>query len=589
MNLSGVEAGLPSDYNEDAQRITREKLAEVAIPPGIDWTHLEYREIRETHNDHASWFEFDENHRELTALVANTIRKFIITQMESMSIHYVTVFQNNTEVMDQVLCNRLGTIPLLCDPYLFKVAGRGDKLDASNSLKFRLHIKGPEPPLELPPLPELTPIVSVAPLSYPYSSLPTDRVAPDVDPWSSVDHIDPEVTPDDLPMDERVSVESQHLQFEQSAPSSGAGVPMFVRNVPVIDLGVGQEIEIEAIAVRGKGATNCKWTPTNSLPFLRGAFEVTLEHTDELSPEVVRELVLSCPKEVFDIEEVGAPAASWQEALQRPRRVRPVVRRPQNCNGCRQCEQVLPGIQIQYEKEDAPDLLLRQQDQQLTGVLAPMVVPERTRIETQRNADLVRIHNESEDDRRENSRYRLMRKASSLMYSAKTGLELDERIGVQFIYNMRLQKFLRDQFKSRTEGSIDPWTGGPSRCSTKDRPGRMGYMERDGMMAGGASRTLVERFLIASDFWVAHVCRACKTIGWLHVKTAETRCSMCRPGESDVVPVTMPFVLKNIYRILEFVGHRFDFTISDAPIIGLSAHTRNALPPPRSKRHLMKN
>ncbi|MFH4978130.1 hypothetical protein AB6A40_004839 [Gnathostoma spinigerum] len=97
--------------------------------------------------------EFDLVHTE--APIANAIRRILIAEVPTMAIERVYLYQNTSVIQDEVLCHRLGLLPIKADPRLFdwplkKVVGVNEEGtdcdeeptgDPKRELIFRLNIK----------------------------------------------------------------------------------------------------------------------------------------------------------------------------------------------------------------------------------------------------------------------------------------------------------------------------------------------------------------------------------------------------------------------------------------------------------------
>lgn len=63
--------------------------------------------------------------------LVNTFRRLVLSDVPSMAIEKVLVYNNTSIIQDEVLAHRLGLIPLKADPRLFDF-----KLDGLFPLKF---------------------------------------------------------------------------------------------------------------------------------------------------------------------------------------------------------------------------------------------------------------------------------------------------------------------------------------------------------------------------------------------------------------------------------------------------------------------
>ena len=71
--------------------------------------------------------------------LANALRRILISEIPTMAIEKVEMWQNTSIIADENLAHRMGLIPLAVDPRIFKMKD-GDKHDEFNSLRFKLHV-----------------------------------------------------------------------------------------------------------------------------------------------------------------------------------------------------------------------------------------------------------------------------------------------------------------------------------------------------------------------------------------------------------------------------------------------------------------
>lgn len=136
-------------------------------------------------------------------------------------------------------------------------------------------------------------------------------------------------------------------QGDQETRFADAAIAPVEDDILIAKLLPGQEISLEAHAVRGIGADHAKFSPVATASY-RLKPEVVIA-ADEATAESLREtpvegfyddeaatLVATCPMGVFDIEDVGRSITAAAAASTRGNR-RAVVARPQACTMCREC------------------------------------------------------------------------------------------------------------------------------------------------------------------------------------------------------------------------------------------------------------
>ncbi|TXG75061.1 hypothetical protein ES332_1Z019100v1 [Gossypium tomentosum] len=131
----------------------------------------------------------------------------------------------------------------------------------------------------------------------------------------------------------RIKVKSDALKWlpngSELVKETRNTIPEFVKNpiipkypdIIIAKLGPGQEIELEAHAVKGIGKTHAKWSPV-ATAWYRMLPELRIDYIED---DLAEELKSKCPVNVFDIEDLGKG------------RRRATVARPRTCTLCREC------------------------------------------------------------------------------------------------------------------------------------------------------------------------------------------------------------------------------------------------------------
>ena len=190
------------------------------------------------------------------ASVANAIRRVMISEVPTVAIDKVHLWQNTGVIQDEILCHRLGLIPIwVPDIDSVECAQEdGDDFELSGAIKFRLHVKCPM----------------------------------------------------DFPKGQNLHLYSKDLKFEAQNKMQQEMVkpPRPVHgDILIAKLRPGQEIECELYCLKGTGKIHAKWSPVCTASY-RLMPEITI-----LQPqrgESGKHLVNLCPKKVFEIEDGNA-------------------------------------------------------------------------------------------------------------------------------------------------------------------------------------------------------------------------------------------------------------------------------------------
>ena len=124
-----------------------------------------------------------------------------------------------------------------------------------------------------------------------------------------------------------------------------------------------------------------------------------------------------------------------------------------------------------------------------------------------------------------------------MLTSGVTGEPLPAYVFTGPIYYQKLKHMVADKMHARARGPRAMLTRQPMEGRSRDGGLRLGEMERDCLIAYGASRLLLERLMLSSDAHLVDVCEACGRFGW------RGWCQGCGRGER-VTRLTMPYAAK---------------------------------------------
>lgn len=192
----------------------------------------------------------------IDASVANAIRRVMIAEVPTVAIDKVHLWQNTGVIQDEILCHRLGLIPIWV-PDIDSVAPAAEGVDdfeMIESIKFKLHVK----------------------------------------------------CPSNYPKGQSMHVYSKDLIFQPQtkAQQESKDPPRPVHpDILIAKLRPNQEIECELYCLRGTGKIHAKWSPVCTASYrLMPDISILKPQTGKAA----KELVALCPKNVFDIEDDAA-------------------------------------------------------------------------------------------------------------------------------------------------------------------------------------------------------------------------------------------------------------------------------------------
>ncbi|CAK7324484.1 unnamed protein product [Dovyalis caffra] len=231
----------------------------------------------------------------IDAAVANAFRRILISEVPTMAIEKVFIANNTSVIQDEVLAHRLGLIPIKVDPRLFEYLSANDTPNEKNTIVLKLHARC------LPGQSRRT--VYSQELKW----LPNGS----------------EFAKESENPNSKPSTYTSFSCSQDSLPEFASNPISAMEDIIIAKLGPGQEIELEAHAVKGMGKTHAKWSPVGTAWYRMFPEVVLLENVEG---EDAEELVRKCPIDgVFDIEDTGNG------------KKRAIVADSRVCTLCREC------------------------------------------------------------------------------------------------------------------------------------------------------------------------------------------------------------------------------------------------------------
>ena len=197
--------------------------------------------------------------------IANAFRRILLAEVPTMAIEKVFVVNNTSVIPDEVLAHRLGLVPLAVDPSRFEFRNEGDAANEHNTVVLRLAMRctrGADGEMR-----------NAAVTSGDLEWLPLGSALPE-------------------------ETDAKLTAFSKSQASMLATPAAAVHSdILLAKMRPGQEIELEAHAVKGKGKTHAKWSPVGTAWY-------------ELCPEIVTLQPLAGDEAAAYIAAVHPPEAT---------------------------------------------------------------------------------------------------------------------------------------------------------------------------------------------------------------------------------------------------------------------------------------
>ena len=137
------------------------------------------------------------------------------------------------------------------------------------------------------------------------------------------------------------------------------------------------------------------------------------------------------------------------------------------------------------------------------------------------------------------------------MYNGITGEEMDAQIFVGNMYYMKLKYMVANKMHARASGRIQLLTRQPIEGRSKGGGLRLGEMEKDCLVAHGASLLLKERF--DSDKTTLHICESCGMVAIFDNIRKKGTCPKCG-ANADVNAIDISYAFKLLLDELKSLG-----------------------------------
>eukprot|EP00917_Polyrhabdina_sp_WS-2016_P007527 GHVP01016885.1.p1 GENE.GHVP01016885.1~~GHVP01016885.1.p1 ORF type:complete len:1169 (+),score=208.31 GHVP01016885.1:1983-5489(+) len=131
-----------------------------------------------------------------------------------------------------------------------------------------------------------------------------------------------------------------------------------------------------------------------------------------------------------------------------------------------------------------------------------------------------------------------------VLTSGITGELLQTYVFIGPLYYQKLKHMVQDKMHARGRGPRETLTRQPTEGRAKEGGLRLGEMERDCLVAYGASNLLLERLMLSSDVFEACVCGGCGFLGY------NGFCSFCQTSQ-DVCTIKLPYACKLMFQELQ--------------------------------------
>ena len=149
-----------------------------------------------------------------------------------------------------------------------------------------------------------------------------------------------------------------------------------------------------------------------------------------------------------------------------------------------------------------------------------------------------------------------------VMYDGRTGKPFPVEVFIGVVYYQKLHHMVADKIHARARGQVQMLTKQPTEGRSRGGGLRFGEMERDCLIAYGASMILKDRLLDESDKSEIFVCERCGLVAYHDVKQRKYVCRVCG-DKAKVSSVSVAYAFKLLLQEMQSLNIAPRLTIKE--------------------------
>ena len=130
-----------------------------------------------------------------------------------------------------------------------------------------------------------------------------------------------------------------------------------------------------------------------------------------------------------------------------------------------------------------------------------------------------------------------------VMYDGRTGKAFKAEVFIGVVYYQKLHHMVADKIHARARGQVQMLTKQPTEGRARGGGLRFGEMERDCLIAYGASMMLKDRLLDESDKADIYICERCGLVSYYDIKQRKFVCRVCG-DKAKVTSISVAYAFK---------------------------------------------